>query len=229
MESAIDMKKLRKNFGEVRAVKDISLKIKKGELFGLLGPNGAGKTTLLKILTAQLRPDSGTAKVMGIDVENEPIEIKKMIGVVPEVVLLPSFLTIKEYLDFIADVRKLETTSYEKWMEFMGIDEKQNYLCKDLSRGERERVMLCAAFMHKPRILFLDEPMMGLDPLAQDNLRKFFKDYMKSGGTIFLCTHSIDLAQRLCSKVGIIKSGKLISVKKPSKNLEKLFLKKTGE
>ena len=228
MAAAIEVKEVAKSFGEVRALKGISLSILKGEIFGLLGPNGAGKTTLLRILTGQMRPDAGTATVGEVDVVDDPLSIKGMIGVVPEDVLLPSFLSIKEYLDFIADVRRLGP-EHRKWMELFGIDEKQNYLCKDLSRGERERVMLCAAFMHDPRVVFLDEPMSGLDPLLQVSMRNFFKDYVKKGGTIFMCTHNIDIAARLCSRVGIIKSGKLLSITKPGRDLERVFLKAVGE
>ncbi|HIH44557.1 MAG TPA: ABC transporter ATP-binding protein [Candidatus Methanoperedenaceae archaeon] len=206
----IESKALTKNFGNYCAVDSLSLTINAGELFGFLGPNGAGKTTTLQMLCGQIQPTSGTARVMGIDTASDPIAVKSAVGIVPEIEYPPSFLTVEEYLHFVASVRGLpESDSADMWIEFFGLEDRRDTLCMSLSKGQKKKVTLSAALLHKPGLLFMDEPFLDLDPLIQVKLRRWLLDYVKGGGTVFLCTHILELAEKLCTRVGIIDRGRL--------------------
>jgi ABC-2 type transport system ATP-binding protein len=183
----------------------------------------------LKILTGNLEQTSGEAYVLSINVRRK-LEIKRRIGIVPEIEALPSFLTPEEFLLFIAKVRELKHETYEHWLEFFDLVQEKNTLIKDLSRGTRQKLLLINALVHEPEILFLDEPFTSLDPLYQAKLKNYFKDFVKTGKTIFLCTHVLELAEKLCTKVGIINRGKLVVVDKlealkveSSESLEQIF------
>jgi ABC-2 type transport system ATP-binding protein len=204
---------LTKKYGDLIAVNNITLNIKEGELFGLLGPNGAGKTTLLKILTGQLAQNSGNALVLGIDPAKEPISVKGKIGIVPEIESPPSFLTPKEYFQYVCLVRDLEDAEKRAshWLDFMDLREFQDVPGKDLSKGTKQRVMLGAAFIHKPKLVFLDEPFIGLDPYHQKMVKEYLGQYLKDGGTIFMCTHILEIAEKMCSKIAIINKGKIVT------------------
>jgi ABC-2 type transport system ATP-binding protein len=234
-DSVIKTANLTRIFGEVTAVNNIAFEVKKGELFGLLGPNGAGKTTLLRLLTGQLEPSQGTAKVLGIDPSKDPIEIKNRVGIVPEIESPPSFLTPKEYLLFIGlvrDLNKMETRT-DHWLKFLDLVDLQNTPNKDLSKGERQKVMLAAAFIHEPSLLFLDEPFMGLDPYYQKQVKDHLNQYISNGGTIFMCTHILELAEKMCTRIAIIDHGKVIvtgtldELTKKGETLDKAFLRYT--
>ena len=145
----------------------IDLEIEKGEFFGLLGPNGAGKTTLLKILTGQIRATEGTSEVLGIDVENDVMGVKRKIGIVPEQESPPSFLTPREVLEMVSSIREIEEPNIEKWISFFEMEPLEGRVCRNLSRGQRQKVMLAAAFISETDLLFLDEPFINLDPIVQ--------------------------------------------------------------
>jgi ABC-2 type transport system ATP-binding protein len=210
--SVIQTQDISKKFGDFEALKNINIAVDKGELFGLCGPNGAGKTTLLRILTGQLVPSEGQASVLGTDPVSDPIGVKTIMGIVPEVESPPSYLTAYEFLYFISKVRKIEGSEEKirKWMDFFDLTENEGVVCRDLSKGNRQKLMLAGAFMHEPDVLFLDEPLINLDPLYQRKVKDYLSDYVRNGGTIFMCTHLLEMAQKVCSSVAIINGGSII-------------------
>jgi ABC-2 type transport system ATP-binding protein len=204
---------LTKRFGKLIAVDNLDLTINPGEIFGFIGPNGAGKTTTLQMLTGQLPPTSGIASVLGIDVASDPIAVKAAVGIVPELEYPPSFLTVEEYLNFVAAVRGLpDNGRVDKWIEFFGLEDRRSTMCMSLSKGLKKKTTLSAAMLHEPRVLFMDEPFLDLDPLIQKKLKSWLLDYVKGGGTVFLSTHILELAEKLCTSVGIIDKGKLVAL-----------------
>jgi len=227
--SVINCTGLSKKYDEFLALDNVDLEIKAGEFFGLLGPNGAGKTTLLKILTGQLKSTHGSAKVMDLVVEENVMSVKKNIGIVPEQESPPSFLTPREVLEMVSSIRELEDAKIDKWIEFFEMEPLEGRVCKNLSRGQRQKVMLAAAFISECKLLFLDEPFINLDPIVQTKVRDWLTDFVKNGGTVFLNTHLLENAQRLCTKAAIIHNGKIQSqitldeLKKQKINLEELF------
>jgi len=205
----IHTENIRKTFGDFVALDNINIDVESGDFFGLFGPNGAGKTTMMRIMTCQVEPSSGEASVLGTDVKNS-VEVKKKIGVVPEYESPPSFLTAEEFLSFVCRVRNIDTKNIEYWLNFFDLSKKKKTLCKDLSKGMRQKLMLASAFIHKPEILFLDEPFINLDPIYQKKVREYLIDYVKNGNTIFLCSHILEIAEKLCNKITIINNGKII-------------------
>jgi len=223
----IDVKNLSKEYGPVKAVDNLSLQVNKGELFGLLGPNGSGKTTMIKCLTGQIKPTAGNMHVLGVDVLKDPIRVRELIGIIPEQENPPSFLTAEEYLHFVAGIRKLK--GYEKeldrWFKLLDFEDQRTILCKDLSRGTRQKLMFTQAFLHKPTLAFIDEPLINLDPLVQRTIKDFLLDYVKKGNTIFMATHILENAEEVCTNVCILNKGQLLYQGKPKKNLEDFFVK----
>jgi ABC-2 type transport system ATP-binding protein len=200
-----------RTFGDLRALDGIDLEVKKGEFFGLLGPNGAGKSTLLKLLTGQLTQDSGKVEVLGIG-NNEPLSIRSRVGIVPESETPPSFLTAREFLELVCRIRGLKGIdgTVDHWLDFFKITGKSKVLCKDLSKGQRQKVMLASAFISQPKLLFLDEPFINLDPIFQRKVRDHLKKISEEGVTIFMCTHILEIAEKLCTRVALINSGKIV-------------------
>ena len=211
------------------ALDGVDLNVEKGEFFGLLGPNGAGKTTLLKILTGQISATKGNAEVLGLDVEKDILGVKRKIGIVPEQESPPSFLTPREVLEMVVAIRETESPDIEWWIEFFEMETLEGRVCRNLSRGQRQKVMLAAAFISQTELLFLDEPFINLDPIVQTKVRDWLVEFVKEGGTVFLNTHLLENAQRLCDRAAIIHEGKiqsLISLEKLDQqkmNLEELF------
>lgn len=236
MAAVIETRTLTKQYGDLTAVNGISLSIGKGELFGLLGPNGSGKTTTIKMLTGQLRPTSGSAHVAGIDPARQPLHVKRMVGIIPEQETPPSFLTAEEYLHFVAAIRHLEDVGerIDAWFDRLDFAEQRDVLCKDLSRGTRQKLMFAQAFLHQPKIAFVDEPLINLDPVIQRTVKDYLLDFVGRGGTIFFCTHILEIAEEICTRVGIIHRGSLIrdlsmeDVTSGGKRLEKVFLDVVG-
>lgn len=228
----IEVKNLSKFYGSTKAVNDVSLSIGKGELFGLLGPNGSGKTTMIKMLTGQIKPTSGSLKVHGVDVLEDPIRVRELVGVIPEQETPPSFLTAEEYLYFVAKIRKMENYAgtCNKWFEFFDFIDQKNALCKDLSRGTRQKLMFAQAFLHNPELAIIDEPLINLDPVMQRKVKDFLEGYVKNGGTIFISTHILEIAKEICTSIGIIYKGKLVYTGRlddpvlQGRNLEEFFL-----
>jgi len=236
MVPAIRASQLTKRYGSLDALKGIDLAVEPGEFFGLFGPNGAGKTTMLRILTGQLRPTSGEAHVLDVDVVQEPLHVKSLVGIVPEVESPPSYLTAHEYLYFVGRVRKLDRLEERiaHWFEFFDLDEGGTTLCRDLSKGTRQKLMLAAAFIHEPALVFLDEPFINLDPIYQRKLKDFLAEYVARGGTAFMASHLLDIAGKLCDRVAVIQSGSIIAtgtvdqIRGGDTDLESAFLRLVG-
>ncbi|AKB36928.1 ABC transporter, ATP-binding protein [Methanosarcina siciliae C2J] len=232
----IEVKGLSKSYGQTKAVDCVDLSIGKGELFGLLGPNGSGKTTMIKMLTGQIKPCSGTLKVHGVNVLKDPLRVRELVGVIPEQETPPSFLTAEEYLHFVSKVRKMENYEEvcEKWFEFFDFGDQRNSLCKDLSRGTRQKLMFAQAFLHEPELAIIDEPLINLDPVMQKKVKDFLRGYVKNGGTIFISTHILEIAKEICTSIGIIYRGKLIHTGRlddpalQDRNFEEFFLELIG-
>ena len=209
----IEAHALTKQFGKLTAVNNLDLQIAQGEFFGFIGPNGAGKTTTLQMLSGQLPPTSGTATVLGIDAAADPIAVKAAVGIVPELEYPPSFLSVEEYLHFVAAIRGLDDDGrVDKWIEFFGLEDRRTTLCMSLSKGLKKKTTISAALLHEPRVLFMDEPFLDLDPLIQRKLKDWLLEFVEGGGTVFLSTHILELAEKLCNRVGIIDQGKLVAV-----------------
>lgn len=233
MKHVIETKNLTKRFGDLKAVNSVSFSVKKGELFGLLGPNGSGKTTMIKILTGQIKPNEGTARILDIDVIQNPLQVRERVGIIPEQETPPSFLTAEEYLEFVAKIRKIENIEEksDKWFTLLDFADQRNVLCKDLSRGTRQKLMVAQSFLHEPELAFIDEPLINLDPIIQRTLKDFLVDYIKKGNTVFFSTHVLEIAEEICTQIGILDQGRLLHIgstqelKKTKQHLETFFLK----
>jgi ABC-2 type transport system ATP-binding protein len=212
MTTVIEVKDLSKSYGEVNAVSHVNLTVEKGALFGLLGPNGSGKTTIIKMLTGQTRPTSGTATVLGIDVVTAPVSVRGQVGIIPEQETPPSFLTAMEYLGFVGAVRKIPDIEKKAdwWFDFLDFAEKRNVLCKDLSRGTRQKLMFTQAFIHEPALALIDEPLINFDPIMQDLVKEYLAGYVRKGKTIFISTHILEVAEEICSGFAILHKGTLL-------------------
>ncbi|MEC8707018.1 MAG: ABC transporter ATP-binding protein [Candidatus Thermoplasmatota archaeon] len=227
--SVITCSNLSKNYDEVKALKKINLEVNEGEFFGLLGPNGAGKTTLLKILTCQLKPSKGKADVFGMDTFSNFSSIKPKISIVPEQESPPSFLTPREVLELVVNIRQISGSNIEHWLEFFELETMEGRVCRNLSRGQKQKVMLASAFISNTKLMFLDEPFINLDPLVQSKVRGWLKEYVKEGGTVFINTHLLENAERLCDRAAIIHQGQIQSLinlsdlRKQNLTLEELF------
>jgi ABC-2 type transport system ATP-binding protein len=236
-DAFVETKDLGKRFGDFVALHPLNVSVNAGEFFGVFGPNGAGKSTFIKLLTGQLTPSIGTAKVLNINVANNPQKVKANVGIVPESESPPSYLTSAEYLDFVCRIRGVKDidAKVDHWLEWFGIEDKRETLCKDLSKGQRQKVMLAGAFIHEPRLLFLDEPFVNLDPIYQRKCRELLMDHIAQGGTIFLCSHILEVAERMCTRVAVIDQGRVLAAgtldelrSKPSEDLEDIFIRLVG-
>lgn len=235
--NTVQVNNLTKKFGEVTAVNNVSFEIKKGELFGLLGPNGSGKTTMIKTLTGQLKPSQGQASVLNLDVEKNPIQIREQVGIIPEQETPPSFLTAEEYLEFVCKIRKLDNHQerIDKWFKLLDFEDQRNILCKDLSRGTRQKLMVAQAFLHEPKLAFIDEPLINLDPIIQRGFKDFLIGYTKKGNTVFFSTHVLEIAEEICTEIAILDKGVLLhkgpisDLKKTRQHLEAFFIKLVKE
>ena len=225
----ISCSEVSKKYDDVLALDSVNLDIEKGEFFGLLGPNGAGKTTLLKILTGQIKTTDGSADVLGMNIEDNVIEVKRKIAIVPEQESPPSFLTPREVLEMVSSIRQIEKPNINYWIEFFELEAMEGRVCRNLSRGQKQKVMLASAFISETKLMFLDEPFINLDPLVQSKVREWLKEYVKTGGTVFINTHLLENAERLCDRAAIIHHGKIQSLitlkdlRKQNLTLEKLF------
>lgn len=208
----IEATELTKNYGNVTAVNRVSFSVAEGELFGLLGPNGSGKTTMIRMLTGQVPPTSGSARVMGLDPAKDPIGVRGLVGIIPEQETPPSFLTAEEYLHFVAGIRNLDSVDErcDRWFDLLEFRDKRDVLCKDLSRGTRQKLMFAQAFLHEPRLALIDEPLINLDPIMQRTVKDFLVDYVQGGGTVFISTHILEIAEEICDRIGVIHNGRIL-------------------
>ncbi len=206
---------LSKRFGGTTALRDLNLSIPAGELFAFIGPNGAGKTTTIKLLAGLLNPTSGRALIGGIDIREDPVGAKKQIGYIPDFPFLYERLTGREFLDFIAGIygldRRSRADSIEHFLKLLGVADRAGELIRNLSHGYRQRLVFAATLLHRPRVLIIDEPMVGLDPRTGRLIKDLLKEHCRDGGTVFLSTHTLPVAEEIADRVGVIDEGRLIA------------------
>lgn len=227
--------------GAKKAVENLSLTVRPGEIFGFLGPNGAGKTTTIKMIVGLHRPDSGTVRVNGYDIVTQTLEAKRQMAFVPDTPEVYDRLTGLEYLNFIGDIYGVSPRDRRERIErFASIFELTNSLSDRISgysHGMQQKLVLMAALLHNPPVWVLDEPMVGLDPRAAHNLKELMLEHTRKGNTLFFSTHVLDVAERLCDRVAIINRGQIIACGtmdelrkgQAGETLEKIFLELTDK
>jgi ABC-2 type transport system ATP-binding protein len=239
----ISITNLSKQYGDFEAVHDLSLEVPAGEVFGFLGPNGAGKTTTIKVMSGLLPPTSGTVTVAGFDIVRQSIEAKAVTGFIPDTPFIFDRLTGSEFLRFVGRLYGMTNDAARdgaiEQLEFFELTDWGNHLVESYSHGMRKRLAMAAALLHKPKVLIVDEPMVGLDPKGARKVRQMFRDLAGEGITIFLTTHELTTAEAVCDRIGIIHHGKLNAlgsveeladqVRAPGSHLEEVFLKLTIE
>ena len=236
---AIQVENLVRNFNGLRALDGISFSVEAGEIFGFLGPNGAGKTTTIRILTGQLRPSSGRAWVMGCDVVAQRAALKPQIGVVFEYQNLYQRLSARDNLNFTANLYGVPKAWVDEALEQVGLRERANDSLKQYSNGMKQRLLIARALLHRPKILFLDEPTLGLDPNMAREIRLFIAGLAKQGITVFLTTHYMEEADQLCDRIAILQRGQILAQDSPRSlkaehgfgrqiSLEDVFVRLTG-
>ncbi len=204
------------NKGTVKAVDDINLNIRSGEIFGFLGPNGAGKTTTIKMIVGLLKPDSGKITIDGVDVWQEPLKAKSMISYVPDNPEVYDKLKGIEYLNFIADMYGIPREDREEkmnhFLHMFNIKDAVGDIIGSYSHGMKQKLVLTSALLNDPKLFILDEPMVGLDPKSSFNLKKIMKEMCDEGKTVFFSTHVLEVAEKLCDRIAIINKGKIIAM-----------------
>lgn len=238
----ISIQNLNKSFGALQAVNNLSLIIPAGELFCFLGPNGAGKTTTIKMLTGLMRPDSGTIRIGGFNIGTQSVEAKRIMGYIPDMPFLYEKLTPVEFLKFVAGlyniIRPDLNENIEASLRQFGLQEARHALIGELSHGMRQRLLYIGTFIHNPKVVLIDEPLIGLDPHSIHMIKDLLRAKVHDGMTILLTTHILALAQDIADRIGIISGGKLIALGRMSElqaqsgsngTLEDIFLKLTGQ
>jgi len=212
----ITLIELTKKFGAFTAVDRLNLTVSQGELFGFLGPNGAGKTTTLKMMAGVLKPTGGSVIIDNKDMADNPLECKKVIGFIPDRPFLYEKLTGREVLQFIAGIYGLSQDGLPKRMEqlfeLFEIGSWRDELVESYSHGMKQRLVMTTALIHQPKAIIVDEPMVGLDPRAAKLVKRIFRSLCKKGMTVFMSTHTLQVAEEMCDRIGIIHQGKLIAV-----------------
>ena len=227
-ENAVEVSNLTKHFGELVAVDHISFQVKKGELFGFLGPNAAGKTTTIRMLTGVIKPDEGTASILGYDILREGLKTRQLMGIVPEMANAYVDLSAWNNLMLIGELygvsKKWRQKRASKLLKEFGLYERRNHLVRGFSRGMKQKLLLCMALINEPQILFLDEPTSGLDVESQRLIKDMIREFNKDGTTVFLTTHNMEEANQLCDRIAIINHGKIAAIDSP----ERLRLRSSG-
>src|SRR5512135_892842 len=240
--SLIVTQALVKRYGDKMAVNNVSLEVQAGEVFGFLGPNGAGKTTTIKMIVGLLQPTSGTVKVAGFDVQTQPLQAKAASGYVPDTPNLYAKLTGRELLRFVGDLYDLNRQQVaqrtEELLRVLDLAEAADNTIDSYSHGMQQKASLAAALMHDPRVLVLDEPTVGLDPKSARLIKDLLRQMAERGSAVFLSTHILEIAERMCDRIGIINEGRLVAVgtmeqlralgKSGQASLEDIFLSLTG-
>lgn len=235
----IEVQDLTRRYNDIQALAGISFTVELGELFGFLGPNGAGKTTTIKILTGQLRPSAGKARVAGCDVFLERDELKPQIGVVFDNQNLYLRLSARENLIFSATLYGVSKNAVDEIIELVGLQDRANDDLRNYSNGMKQRVLIARAILHRPKVLFLDEPTRGLDPAIARDIRNLVKNLAQVGMTVFLTTHYMEEADQLCDRVAILDKGRIVALDTPTRlkadfsvaeqtSLEDVFIHLTG-
>jgi len=214
-EAAVVFRDLTKTFGEIEAVTGVSLTVPRGQICGYLGPNGAGKTTTVKMATGMLRPTTGTAVIDGFDIAESPLEAKARIGVVPETGALYENLTPREYLTLVGHLYHLDHDEAEgkseTFLKLFGISDAAGRTMTSFSRGMKQKVLSSAALLHNPSVLFLDEPLSGLDANTALVLKELLRELASQGRTVFYCSHVLEVVEKVCDRVVILNNGRIIA------------------
>ena len=242
MTDALALTGLTKTFGAKRAVDDLSLTVRAGELYALLGPNGAGKTTTLRMVVGLLKPDAGQVSVFGVDALADPAAAKRMIAWAPDEPMLYDRLNPMEYLEFVAGLwgvdAKTARAKAEELLRWLGLWEQRGERCEGFSRGMKQKTALAGALIHDPRLLILDEPLTGLDAGVARQVKDLLQDRVRGGATVILTTHILEVAERMAERIGIIQAGRLVAqgtldelrarTGEAGASLEDVFLELTG-
>lgn len=239
---AVQLEGITKSFGDQVAVRELSLTLYEGEIFAFLGPNGAGKTTTLKVTTGLLRPDAGTVRVCGLSLRHQALQAKQHIAYVPDQPFVYDKLTGREFIHFTRDMYGVSETVAAQRLgalnQRLGMDGFLDQLCETYSHGMKQKVALAAALLHGPRVLIVDEPMVGLDPRTARAMKDIFRELADSGQTVFMSTHTLDVAEQLADRIGIIHHGRLVALgtlgelraqSRMDGRLEDIFLRLTDE
>jgi len=222
MSAVIEVEKLRKSYGEIKAVNNISFTVAQGEIFGMLGPNGAGKTTTMEIVEGLRPADSGTVSVLGMNIRQRSRRIKASIGVQLQTTSLYPRLKVHEVIELFGSFFP-KAVPADELIKLVGLEDSRNKLCINLSGGQQQRLSVSLALVNDPQILFLDEPTSGLDPQARHNIWDLIKLQKERGKTVFLTTHYMEEAERLCERVAIIDHGEIIATDRPDRLVSKHF------
>lgn len=240
-ERAISLEHISKKYGEFLALKDLSLQVSYGEIFGFVGPNGAGKTTTIRILTGLAFPTSGKLEMIGLQYGQDALRIKQAMGYLPDRPYLYEKLTGREYLEFIHGVfsQNGKPDKIDHYLELFDLNEWSDELVESYSHGMKQRLALAGALLHDPRILVIDEPMVGLDPKGVRLIKDLFRQLASRNISIFVSTHNLEMAEEICNNIGIIHEGQLVACDNieglrnqaslPGSGLEEIFLRLTTE
>jgi len=231
---------LTKNYGKLIAVNNVNLEVASGEIFGFLGPNGAGKTTTIKLMAGLLQPSGGSILINGHDVQKEPLKAKFITGFIPDRPFLYEKLTAVEFMRFVADLYEMQDSKIRinDLLELFGLPDWRNELIENFSHGMKQRLVMASALLHNPKVLVVDEPMVGLDPRGARLVKDIFKDLASKGVTVFMSTHTLEIVEQMCTRLAIINQGKIIAegsvedlgrvARMENSHLEPIFLRLTG-
>ncbi len=239
---AVELRGVAKRYSDIIAVDYIDLNVEYSEIFGLLGPNGSGKTTTLKMILGLVKPDSGSINVLGMNAEEEPVEVKRQVGYVPESPRMYEFLTGLEYLDLTGDIYGMSAAEkkdrIDEYLEALELKGREGDMMSSYSQGMKQKVAAISALMHSPQLLLLDEPLSGLDPRSARIIKDLLRELTSEGVTTILSTHVLEIAQAMCDRIAIMYEGRLLALgtmeelrekaRMPGSDLEDIFLKLTG-
>jgi ABC-2 type transport system ATP-binding protein len=239
---AVEIQGVTKRYNEIVAVNNMNLTIETGEIFALLGPNGSGKSTTLKMLMGLVQPTAGSINVLGVEVQKDPVAVKQQVGYVPESPNIYEFLTGIEYLDFIADIYGVSTADkaqrINEYLKALQLEGREGDMINSYSDGMKKKISLISAFLHKPKLLILDEPLNALDPRSARIVKDLLHELKMQGVTTILSTHVLEIAEALCDRIAIMYQGNILALgtmnelrsraSMPNSGLEDIFLKLTG-
>ena len=239
---SVKLTSVSKRYADITAVDYLDLEVKKGEILGLLGPNGSGKSTTLKMILGLVKPDSGSVNVLGINVEDDPVAVKRKVGYVPESPRVYEFLTGLEFLDFTGDIYGMQLDEkkkrIEEFLKALDLEGREGDMISSYSEGMKQKVVIISAIMHRPELLLLDEPLSGLDPRSARIVKDLLHEMASQGVTTIMSTHILEIAQAMCDRIAIMYNGRISALgtmeelrqkaRMPDSGLEDIFLKLTG-
>lgn len=238
----IELERVSKRFGQLVAVSELSLRVERGELFAFLGPNGAGKTTTVKLIAGLLRPTGGVVRVCDFDLARQPLEVKRRLSYIPDQPYLYEKLTGREFLEFVGQLHRVDGAALgrriEELLELFGCQDYADELTENYSHGMKQRVVIASALVVEPEVIVIDEPMVGLDPRSVRLVKDVLRERTRAGATVFMCTHTLSVAEELADRIGIVDRGRLIAcgtlgelreLSRSQGSLEELYLQLTAE